>query len=192
MDLWYNARHFTKWLDRQEVVWVSTLKGNALITYRGRTQPVAVWAKQLPRHRIAGRICAWVGTVHLPRYGQIRLVVATNGQGGLDYICSNDVHRRGKILLARKRSRWDIETCFRDTKQLAGLGACQCRVPQAMERHVALVLLAFVVLQRARLDPSETVGEAKRRLQLSVIRGDSTTSQTSHGPFREGEMMRAA
>lgn len=62
------------------------------------------------------------------------------------YIVSNDLHRCGKVLLHRKRSRRDIETCFRDTKQLAGLGVCQCRVPQVMERHVALVLLTFVVL----------------------------------------------
>ncbi|MDR7545262.1 MAG: transposase, partial [Armatimonadota bacterium] len=95
-------------------------------------------------------------------------------------------------LLARKRSRWDIETCFRDTKQLAGLGACQCRVPQAMERHVALVLLAFVVLQQARLDPSDTVGEVKRRLQLAVIQGDKATFDTSTAPSRKGEIMRAA
>ncbi len=76
-DLWYNARSFTKWLDAQEIIWVSTLKSNALITYRGRTQPVAQWAQQLPRHRIAGRTWAWVGTVHLPRYDIVRLVVAT-------------------------------------------------------------------------------------------------------------------
>jgi hypothetical protein len=191
-DLWYNARWFTKWLDEQQIVWVSTLRSNALITYHDRTQPVAEWAKQLPRHRIAGRTWAWVGTVHLPRYGTVRLVVATNSQGGLDYIVSNDLHRRGKALLHRKRSRWDIESSFRDTKQLAGLGACQCRVPQAMERHVALVLLAFVVLQQARLAPSETVGEVKRRLHLDVIRGDQATPRVSISPSEEGKIMAAA
>ena len=191
-DLWYNARWFTQWLDKQQILWVSTLKSNALITYRGRTQPVAVWAQQLPRHRIAGRTWAWVGSVHLPRYGTVRLVVATNGQGGLDYIVSNDLRRRGKVLLCRKRSRWDIETCFRDTKQLAGLGVCQCRVPQAMERHVALVLLAFVVLQQLRLAPSETVGEVKRRLHLTVIRGDQSTSSVSIPSPAEGKIMAAA
>jgi hypothetical protein len=191
-DLWYNARSFTKWLNEHEIIWVSTLRSNALITYRGRTQPVTDWAKQLPRHRIAGRIWAWVGTVHLPRYGIVRLVVATNGQGGLDYIVSNDLHRRGKVLLHRKRSRWDIETSFRDTKQLAGLGACQCRVAQAMERHVALVLLAFVVLQQLRLVPSETVGEVKRRLHLSVIRGGQSTSAVAIASPEEGEIMAAA
>ncbi len=191
-DLWYNARSFTKWLDDKAVIWVSTLKSNALITYHGRTQPVAEWAQQLPRHRIAGCTWAWVGTVHLPRYGIVRLVVATNGQGGVDYIVSNDQHRRGKVLLHRKRSRWDIETSVRDTKQLAGLGACQCRVSQAMERHVALVLLAFVVLQQLRLAPSETVGEVKRRLHLTVIRGNQSTSGVAIASPEEGKNMAAA
>lgn len=191
-DLWYNARSFTKWLDQQNVIWISTLKSNALITRGGRTQPVAVWAKQLPRHRIAGHTWAWVGTVFLPRYGSVRLVVATNGMGALDYIVSNDLHRRGKVLLHRKRSRWDIETSFRDTKQLAGLGACQCRVAQAMERHVALVLLTFVVLQLARLDLSETVGEAKRRLHLAVIQGDQTMPDRSSGSLEKDKIMAAA
>ncbi len=191
-DLWYNARSFTKWLNEHEIIWVSTLKSNALITHHGRTQPVAVWAQQLPRHRIAGRTWAWVGTVHLPRYGSVRLVVATNGQGGVDYIVSNELHRRGKVVLHRKRSRWEIETSFRDTKQLAGLGACQCRVPQAMERHVALVLLAFVVLQQLRLAPSETVGEVKRRLHLTVIQGDQSTSGVAIASPQEGKIMAAA
>jgi hypothetical protein len=191
-DSWYNARWFTKWLDDQKLIWVSTLKANARVTYRGRTQPVAELAPQLPRPRIAGNTRAWTGTVYLPEYGNVRLVVATNGQGGLDYIVSNDLHRRGKSLLSRKRSRWEIEPCFRDTKQLAGLGACQCRVPQAMERHVALVLLAFVVLQQLRLVPSETVGEVKRRLHLTVIRGDRSTSGVAIASPEEGKIMAAA
>src|SRR5262249_8251335 len=72
LHLWYNARSFTKWLNGHKIIWVSTLKSNALITYHGRTQPVAEWAHHLPRHRIAGRTWAWVGTVHLPRYGVVR------------------------------------------------------------------------------------------------------------------------
>jgi len=191
-DSWYNARWFTKWLNAQKIIWVSTLKANARVTYRGRTQPVAELAAQLPRHRIAGNTCAWTGTVYLPEYGNVRLVVATNGQGGLDYIVSNDLHRRGKSLLYRKRSRWEIEPCFRDTKQLAGLGACQSRVSQAMERHVALVLLAYVVLQQLRLAPSETAGEVKRRLHLTVIRGDQPKPDALIASPEKGKNMAAA
>jgi SRSO17 transposase len=97
---------------------------------------------------------------------------------------------RGRRLY-RKRSRWDIESGFRDTQQLTGLSACQCWVPQAMERHVALVLVAFVVLQQARLGPSQTVGESKRSLHLRMIRGDEPVVGESIGHSKEGRIMRA-
>jgi len=61
-----------------------------------------------------------------------------------------------------------------------------------MERHVALALLAFVVLQQARLDPSQTVGESKRSLHLRMIRGDEAAVGASIGHSMEGRIMRAA
>ena len=63
-----------------------------------------------------------------------------------------------------------IETIFRDTKQLTGVAACQCWVDQAFVRHVALVLLAFVVLQVLRRAPQETVGAGTARWQSEVLR----------------------
>jgi hypothetical protein len=56
-----------------------------------------------------------------------------------------------------------VETIFRDTKQYAGLSACQCWTDAAMVRHVALVLVGFVVLQQLRLDPVESVDTVKER-----------------------------
>ncbi len=105
LDLRSNARVLAQSLNDHHIIWVSTLRSNARITYRGRPQPVAEWAKHLPRHRIAGRPWAWVGTVPFPRNGTVRLVVSTNGQGGLADIVSNDLHRRGKVLLHQERSR---------------------------------------------------------------------------------------
>jgi len=70
----------------------------------------------------------------------------------------------------RKRSRWSVETVFRDSKQFAELEACQCWNDQAMVRHVALVLLTFVVLQLLRHSPDEPVGTVKERWQVAVIR----------------------
>ena len=141
---------------------------------------------------MTGHTWAWTGKGHLPRYGTVRLVVATNGQERLDYLVSNDLHRRGRTLRERTRSRWDSDTCFRDTKQLLGLEACQCRVPQAMERQVALVLLACVLLQLLRLDPSATGGEVKRRLQLAVLPGGRITLDTSMSFFEEEALIAAA
>lgn len=69
----------------------------------------------------------------------------------------------------RKRSRWNVETVFRDTRQFAGLGACQGWVDQAMVRHVGMVLLAFVVLQWLRLTPEESLAAVKERWQLAAL-----------------------
>jgi hypothetical protein len=44
---------------------------------------------------------------------------------------------------------------------LWGLGACQCRVEEAVKRHGGLSLWTFVVLQGLRDSPEETVGEVK-------------------------------
>ena len=58
---------------------------------------------------------------------------------------------------------------FRDTKQFAGLEACQCWVDQAMVRHVARVLITFVILQQLRQTHDEPVAAVKERWQLSVL-----------------------
>jgi len=81
----------------------------------------------------------------------------------------------------RKRSRWSIETLFRDAKQFSGLAACQCRVDQAWVRRVAIALIGFVLLQRLRLHPKETLGEVKARLSREVMTGGLPASEPLGG-----------
>ena len=91
-----------------------------------------------------------------------------------EYIVTNELDARGRKVVRRKQSRWKIETVFRDEKQYGGLCACQCRVEEAMRRHVALSLLTLVVLQWLRKRAKEPVGRVKERWQLELIRqGDS-------------------
>ena len=104
-----------------------------------------------------------------PTYGQLRLVVTKNRHGNFEYLVSNDLGADLTTMVVRKRSRWSVETVFRDSKQFAELQACQCWVDQAMVRHVALVLLTFVVLQLLRHSPDEPVGTVKERWQVAVI-----------------------
>ncbi len=54
---------------------------------------------------------------------------------------------------------------------IAGLEAFQARVPEAVPRHVAMVLLSLVALQLLKQDPSETAGHVKERFQLLSIAG---------------------
>lgn len=103
-----------------------------------------------------------------------RTVVTRNGHGRWEHIVTNDLKADLTTIVQDKRSRWDIETVFKDAKQLAGFAACQCRMPQTMVRHVALVLLTYVMLNELKVDPSETAGDVKERLQLEVIKARHT------------------
>jgi hypothetical protein len=157
--------------ERLGLVWVGTLAPRTTVVWRGRRGPVQELAKTLKlkwRPRLGVRAAAL--SVYAPSVGQVRLVVLRNAHGNFEYLVTNEPHADLTRLVRRKRSRWRIETLFRDTKQLAGLTACQCWADQALVRHVALALLAFVVLQRLRRDPRDTVGAVKARWQGEIVR----------------------
>ena len=92
-------------------------------------------------HVAAGKVRAKALRIYAPKYGHLQLVVTRNRHGNFEYLVSNDLHSDLTSMVVRKRSRWSVETVFRDSKQFAELEACQCWVDQAMVRHVALVLL---------------------------------------------------
>jgi len=170
-DTHYTAGWFTKMLARLGCVWQGTLSPRTHVVWRGKQQKVCdlaarlhlKWRKQLGLRALALRVYA-------PKYGVLRLVVTKNRHGNYEYIVSNDLQADLTTVVQRKRSRWEVETIFRDGKQFAGLGACQCWVDQAMVRHVAFVLLTFVVLQMLRRNVQEPVASVKERWQLEVAR----------------------
>lgn len=171
MDTHYTAGWFTRLAGRLHITWVGTLQPRTVVVWHGRRQQAAAVAGRLRlgwRPRLGLRAAAV--TVYAPKYGVIRLVVTGNRHGNHDYLVTGDVTADLATVVARKQSRWQVETIFRDTKQYAGLGACQCWTDQAMVRHIALVLLTFVVLQRLRIDPSEPIATVKARWQLAITR----------------------
>jgi hypothetical protein len=170
-DTHYTAGWFTKMTGRLGCVWQGTLSPRTHVVWRGKKQSVSDlaaglhlrWRQQLGLRALALRVYA-------PKYGVLRLVVTRNRHGNYEYLVSNDLQADLTTLVQRKRSRWEVETLFRDSKQFAGLSACQCWVDQAMVRHVALVLLTFVVLQMLRRNAQEPVASVKERWQLEVAR----------------------
>lgn len=170
-DTHFTAGWFTKLLERLGLVWQGTLDPKTHVIYGGELQSVRHLASRLKlkwRPKLGVRAAAL--EVYAPKYGLLRLVVTRNSQANYEYIVSNALSSDLTSTVLGKRSRWSVETVFRDSKQFAGLGACQSWVDQAMVRHVGLVLLTFVVLQMLRVNASESVGEVKARWQLEVLR----------------------
>jgi hypothetical protein len=174
-DSQYTAGWFTKKLSRLGITWVGSLKARNVVIYQGRKYRLDELAGALGlKWRKGLGIRAKALSVYAPRFGHLGLVVARNSHGNYEYTASNEHSANLTLLVRRRRSRWSVETVFRDTKQYGGLEACQCWVDQAFVRHVALVFLAFIVMQMLRLSPAETVADVKERWQLEIARGGQT------------------
>ena len=171
MDTHDTAGWFTRLAGRLGITWVGTLPPRTTVVWHGRRFQVAELAGRLRlRWRTRLGLRAAAVTVYAPKYGMLRLVVTRNRHGNHDWLASSDVAADLTTVVLRKQSRWSVETIFRDSKQYAGLGACQCWTDQAVVRHVALVLVTFVVLQHLRLEPAESVAAVKERWQLTITR----------------------
>lgn len=180
-DKLYTAGWFTRWLGRVGLTWYGVWDPKTKVVWRGRAQQVAHLGARLKlKWRAQLGLRATALRVYAPKYGHVRLVVTRNRHGNLEYLVTNDLQADLTTVVQRKRSRWSIETIFRDTKQFAGLAACQCWVDQAMVRHVGLVLLTFVVLQMLRTSSDESVGAVKERWQLAVLQNGEKPPQPLH------------
>jgi len=169
-DGWYTAGWFTKWLTRVGLTWVGAGAKNANVVYHRRTYCLETLTATLKlKWRKFLGVRAATAWVYLPALGHVRLVVTRDRHGHVDYILSNARTQDLCTLGLWKRSRWDIETLFRNSKQLAGRAMCQCRVPQAMVRHITLVFVTCFVLDLLRTDPSQTTDGIKQQLQLEVV-----------------------
>jgi hypothetical protein len=169
-DGWYTAGWFTKWLTKLGITWVGRGKCNAQIVYRNRRLRLDQIVPLLKlKMRAMLDVRAATVMIYMPTHGQVRLVVTTNGHGKLDFILTNALQQDLCTIVLWKHSRWDIETLFRNSKQLAGLASCQCRAPQAVVRHVTLVFFTCFVLDLLKTDPSQTTDGSKQQLQLQVI-----------------------
>ena len=169
-DTHYTAGWFTKRLSRLGLTWHGTLNPKTTVVWRGRKQAVRDLAARLKlRWRAHLGLRARAVRVFAPKYGQLRLAVTRNRHGNYEYLVSNDLACDLSVMVLRKRSRWSVETVFRDTKQFASLEGCQCWADVALVRHVGLVFLTFVVLQLLRHSAGESIGAVKERWQLAVI-----------------------
>ncbi len=138
-DTFYTAGWLTKKMGHLGLTWVGVLHPRTMAFYRHKRRSalaLAQWLKLSWRPRLGLRAGSVVA--YLPTYGTLRLVVTRNRHGNYEVLATNDLDGDLTTVVLRKRSRWSVETLFRDAKQLAGLGACQCRVDQAMVRHVAI------------------------------------------------------
>jgi hypothetical protein len=188
-DSWYTARALTGYLDAQAITWYGAIAANHQVVLHGQRQRVDALGRQLHdwTARRLGLVLAGAD-LFSPRLGHVRLtrVRIKAPKRPYLYLVTNDRACTPSQAWACKVSRWPIEPMFRDQKQLLDLAGCQSPRVEAQETHIALVLVAWVVLQRLRQAPSQTAGEVRAELVATVwghaTRFSALVSDSSSSP----------
>lgn len=80
--------------------------------------------------------CLWLGVLHTR---PVRVVIVADPEGKRPMamaLVSSDNSLSAKEIVERYALRWTIEVCFRDAKQLSGVGEARNRTPRAVKRTV--------------------------------------------------------
>ncbi len=170
-DSWYTARPLTSYLEMHGLIWHGAIAANHEVVWQEQRQRVDALGRQLhdwQARRIGYRVAS--GTIYSRRLGQVRLTRVRVGQPQRPhlYLVTNQRTCTPSQAWQCKRSRWPVEELFREEKQLVNLAGCQSPRVEAQKTHIALVLVAWVVLQYLRQAPSQTAGEVQETLIRTV------------------------
>ena len=179
-DSWYAGKKNLTAIRLLSLTCYSRLKSNRTVIYQGEKITVKELGKRIPKNSFNYKHDAYIKAekVCLPGFGDIKLLFVRKDKhpepGETKYMFSTDINVSAPQLLLRYRSRWLIETMFRDIKQNCNLGACQARSLTNQEAHIALVLLSFVIIDLEPVmhfnsETAETVGEKKRLLSSLLL-----------------------
>jgi DDE superfamily endonuclease len=175
-DSWYTSRPLTAYLDVQGLHWYGALAANHEVVWHEQKMRVDALGQQLHdwRARRLGKLVAGAD-IYSPRLGHVRLTRVRVDQPKRPYLylVTNEHSCKPSRAWERKVARWPIEPMFRDEKQLLSLAGCHSPRVEAQQTHIALVMVAWVVVQRLRQAPSETTGEVREQL-LATVWGHTT------------------
>jgi len=133
---------------------ISQLKSNSVLWIRGKKMNVKSLLGRVSSYReISLFVYGKTKTLRIARFigdikgvGKVALVVVKEKRKKPIYLVCTNIHLPAIDIIKYYAKRWKIEQMIKDLKQRLGLGDYQVRDLQAIQRHVALVLLSYFVL----------------------------------------------
>jgi SRSO17 transposase len=201
-DAWYLCQDLVGFLEEKGRLWVSRMKKNRKVKYRGQWRQGQELARELKaeayaRVEVGGKVYWWwSGMMEISELtGKKRVVILWEeevGKGEPVFLATNAYWWHRERVVAFYRGRWGEETLHRDGKQHLGLGEYQMRKIEGVKRHWCLVMSAYSLLVLraatkqggAKEQPRPTVGTMTRRVMAQVVQQFvNTVIQRAH----EGE-----
>jgi len=175
-DAWYASKGNLRFFNRLGLVWVTRIKKNCRLWFQDRKLLSRTIGSRLLKAKrpYTFQELALQGRSATVDWGSLKGLTFVVVKDGLDeekptlsYLLSNDSVAT-RTLIERYKSRWIVEVFFRDAKQHLGFSAYQGRSLEGAIRHICLVFIAAVVLDRIK-GKEMTLGDAKRTAQSLIV-----------------------
>jgi len=175
-DSWYASADTLKLLVRLELVFITTLKSNRLVSLSKEAGYVHLQDLEWTPERLHTGLS--VKLKELPFRVHLFKVVAANGD--IEWVITNkpqppdenspsageatQVPSATQAVQDENAVRWQIEQMHRELKQLVGTEKCQCRKARSQRNHLACCYLAWLALKVRAKQVTATLYEAKANL----------------------------
>ncbi len=182
-DSWYWCKELALLCRDYGYHMISQLKSNSVLWVKGKRTSVAELASRTSAFREVSvflygknktlQIAKFIAGVK--GFGPVAVVIVKEKRKKIRYLVSTNFLLPALEVVKFYAHRWKIEQMIKDLKQQLGLGDYQVRHLQAIQRHVALVLLSYFTLillkiLQWRKDKSISLDLSIRILALQVRR----------------------
>lgn len=144
-DSWYASVDNLKLVQRLDMVFVTTLQDNRLVSLSKEGGYIHLQDIEWTEHNLTYGVP--VKLKEVPFKVQLFKVVAPNGD--IEWVITN--HPEGSFTTAdiqdENAGRWQIEQLHRELKQLTGSEKCECRKARSQRNHLACCYLAWLTLK---------------------------------------------
>ncbi len=153
-DSWYWAKQLAQLCRKYGYHMISQLKSTSVLIMNGERTKVTTLSTIGSAYREVSvfvygknktlKIARFVGIIQ--GLGKVVVVVVKEKRKKPSYLVSTNLHLSALDIVKYYAKRWKIEQMIKDLKQRLGFGHYQVRNLQAIQRHVALVLLSYCIL----------------------------------------------
>jgi hypothetical protein len=173
-DGWYWGKPLAQLCRKHGYHMISQLRSNSVLFIDGKRTKVTILSTLSSAYREVSltfygehrtlKIARFVGV--LKNFGKVAVVVVKEKRKKIRYLVSTNLHLSALDILHYYAKRWKIEQMIKDLKQRLGFEDYQVRHLQAIQRHVALVLLSYCVLIFLKI--LHWLGDKNASLALSI------------------------
>lgn len=153
-DSWYWAKTVAQVCRTCGYHMISQLKSNSVLWIHGNKTNVTRLLDLASSYReVSLSVYGKIKTLRIGKFigdikglGKVAVVVVKEKRKKPIYLVCTNIHLPAVYVIKYYAKRWKIEQMIKDLKQRLGFGDYQVRDLQAIQRHVALVLLSYFVL----------------------------------------------